>query len=89
MNIKITIEEFLAFILDDKVVEDDLSKLITMLDKLAYSVGISNYEFDDTEYPDSPEKSYSSIRIIVQKRFPTLGYYNVVRDVSDGSSTVL
>ncbi|WP_395373434.1 DUF5063 domain-containing protein [Marinicella sp. W31] len=91
MDIKKTVNEFLDFVLNENNPIEDLGELITALDKLAYSVRYVNYEFDNTDYPDTPEKNYRLIREKVEKRFPTLGFYNTSEDVSEnvGTSTIV
>ncbi len=83
MDIEETVKEFLDFVLNEDSVVDDLGELMAVLDKLAYSVNYVNYEFDETEYPEAPERNYQLIREKVQKRFPDLGFYNIPQDVSE------
>lgn len=83
MDITETIKEFLSLVLDDESELDEPNLLIAALDKLAYSIIHINYVFDETDFPESPEQNYQLIRKKVQKRFPTLGYYNVAQDISD------
>lgn len=77
------IREFLAFVIDGESdsEEEDIRRLIAALDKLAYSKAGLSYEFDDTDYPDPPGADTVTEEDI-QKRFPTLGWYNVARNIS-------
>ncbi|WP_346837038.1 hypothetical protein [Microbulbifer sp. SAOS-129_SWC] len=78
-----TIKEFVDYVLLGKTTVSDLSELATHLDKLTYSINHVNYEFDETDYPDAPDRNYAESRATVEKRFPELGYYNVVEDISE------
>ncbi len=91
MEIQKTIKEFLSFVLKEKQDEDDHSKLISLLDKLALLNSNISYNFDETDYPDAPEKDYKLIREKVEKRFPNFGNYNTVDYLSDkiGNSKIL
>jgi hypothetical protein len=83
MNIEQTINNFLVFVLEEETELEDLGELRASLDKLAHSVNYVNYKFDETEYPETPDNNYRLIRKKVEKRFPTLGYYNIPQNVSD------
>ncbi len=82
-KIQETIKEFLDLILGEDTELKELDTLISALDKLAYSIRFINYIFDETHYPDAPAESYSEIRECVQKKFPTLGFYNISIDISE------
>ncbi|MEW8102315.1 MAG: DUF5063 domain-containing protein [Candidatus Thiodiazotropha endolucinida] len=83
MDIEETIKEFLDFVLKEDAAVDDLGELMAALDKLAYSVNNVKYEFDETEYPEAPERDYQLIREKAQKRFPDLGFYNMHQEITE------
>ena len=87
MTIQELVKEFVVLVLERENELKDLSALIIALDKLACSLNDVSYEFDETDYPEVPENDYQVIRKIVEKRFPTLGYYNTSRDVSEHLET--
>ena len=39
------------------------------------SAQLEEFNYDDTDYPDSPENDYAKIREVVSFRFPELGFY--------------
>ena len=83
IEIQRTIKEFLGYVLSGKEGASDLNELAIHLDKLAYCIHQVNYKFDEADYPDAPDRNYAESRAIVEKRFPYLGYYNVVEDISE------
>ncbi len=91
MTIKTTINNFIQYVLGSNQAEQDLSVLITHLDKLALLAGQVTYQFDETDYPESPDNNYAQMRTIVESRFPTLGFYNTCEDVSEkiGETSIL
>lgn len=84
MDIEKTIREFVDYVGNqESSTEEDLGKLIELLDKLAYPAYFADYSFDETDYPDAPSKEYQKIRDKIEKRFPSLGFYNVPENISD------
>lgn len=83
MNIAEVIENFLSYVFESNpILDSELTELIAHLDRLALAVANSNYVFDETDYPDAPDSNYKETYEKVSKRFPMLGYYNCVIDVS-------
>ena len=83
MNIQTEINNFLDLILEPDSKLENLSELISALDKLAISTHQIEYVFDDTDYSDNSCFEYSEIRVKVENRFPDLGLYNIALDVCD------
>lgn len=83
MEVKDTIKKFLDLILNHDSEKEDLGKLITALDELVFSVNHVEFEFDEAEYPEPPEEDYDVIRNVVEKRYPSLGFYNMPLEISE------
>ncbi len=85
MDIQYSIDEFLDFILNNPEIQPDLGELIRHLDLLSVCVHAVKFNFDENEYPDPPEHTYSETRLIIGQKFPNIGfYYSVDSDMSDG-----
>jgi len=83
MNIIEVIEGFLSYVYESKPLTDsELNEFIFHLDKLALTMANLEFVFDETEYPDAPEKNYNDTYKTICSRFPMLGYYNVVANIS-------
>ena len=63
-------------------IEANEQSLIFSLDKLALAYHFSEYEFDERDYPDPPDKDYKQLRAIVIQRFPNFGYYNLPKEIT-------
>src|SRR2546428_5202377 len=73
-----TITDFLDLIFNGKgSIEENEKELLFLLDKIAVAYHYSEYEFDNTEYPEPPAKDYSQMRNIVSERFLNFGFYNL------------
>jgi hypothetical protein len=83
MDIQTEINTFLDLVLQRDSKLENLSELISALDKLAISTHQIEFEFDDTDYLDNSNFEYSEIRKKVENRFPDLGLYNIALDVCD------
>ena len=83
MEIWRTVREFISLIEDDiSDVSDNRIKLTILLEKL--SVGMKNIygDVDDIDDDLLPDLNYDSIRLMVFKRFPDFGFYNIAFDYS-------
>ena len=78
MNIEQPLKRFLSFIFEDTKESPDFGDLIEELDYLVCSTYIPEFEYDDKEYPEPPEKNYQEIRGAITRRFPKLGFYCTV-----------
>ena len=83
MNIKQSIQKFVNFCLNDPLTETTLENLLKNLDFLVIVVHDLEYEFDVNDYPENPNIKYEYIATIINNRFPNLGYYNSVLDISE------
>ena len=88
MNIENEVNEFIRFIFESDEI-DDINELIVRLDKLALSLSGIEYQFDESDYPDSPKMEYGLVSNQVRKRFPSLGYYNTVFEVLEVGESVV
>ena len=90
MNTQVVIKNFVDFIIGDPDERPYLAKLLQELDRLAHSIYLPEFKFDNTEYPEPPESDYSEIRRIIEKKFPQLGFYCTVdSDIENlGTSSV-
>lgn len=57
--------------------EERLARLPAVLDCLAVAVHDITFDFDESDYPDPPDRDDKTTRQVVGPGFPTLGYYNV------------
>ncbi len=87
MSIEKEVNEFISFIFKKDEI-NDIDELIVQLDKLAVSLARVEYQFDEKDYPDSPRMEHDEIRKQVEKRFPSLGYYNTVFEVLEVGESV-
>ncbi|MBO2638288.1 DUF5063 domain-containing protein [Shewanella algae] len=83
MNIEASIKEFVDFVLVESGEEGDLGLLLGHLDKLPIIVSSAKFTFDEKEYGDAPNNDYKTIRSKVESRFPKIGYYNTVLEISE------
>lgn len=83
MNIETEINNFLELVLESESESEEIEKLIQALDRLANLTHEIEYQYDKTDYSDSLNFEYSTIRKKVEKRFPNLGYYNIALDISE------
>ena len=83
MNIRRQVEEFLNFAtgVEPSVVET--KELIIALDYLACSTNDVTYTFDERDYLGYVNKNETSLRESISTRFPQLGYYNSVSEVTE------
>ena len=77
-----TILHFFDVIDGEYAPEEREKRLSIALDRLALASHFADYDFDETDYPDSPRKDYDELREIVSPRFPDCGYYNVAHNVT-------
>ena len=82
LNVKTVIDNFLSVIMEQEIEHDDIGVLIALLDELVYIVRFTEGHFDEIDYPDPPETDYPAIGKVLEKRFPSLGCYNIVFDIS-------
>ena len=75
MTIRALVDDFVQYILREE--GDDLDVLVAWLDRLAASMESVIFHFDETEYPDAPERQYKKLSELISRRFPSLSYYNV------------
>ncbi|MBL7661930.1 DUF5063 domain-containing protein [bacterium] len=78
-----TISKFLAIIESNCSNEEAINNLMLSLDELALVSHSVTYEFDVAEHPDAPNLDALELRKKVCKRFPSLGYYNIVADIGE------
>jgi hypothetical protein len=91
MDIKTAIENYLSITSSKGMDEETRTQRLTAsLDELAMLSHKVQYNFDDADYPDPPEKRYKETREKMGNLFPSLGYYNVALDISDkmGGSSI-
>lgn len=81
-NVKTVIYNFLSVVMEQEIEQDDIGVLIALLDELAYIVRFTKDHSDEIDYPDPPETDYPAIGKVLEKRFPSLGWYNMVFDIS-------
>ncbi len=82
-EIKSSIEFFFEAI-EGPIPEDTReARLQIALDRLALSVSIADYTFDEGKYPEAPRREYNVVRDIVSVNFPDCGYYNVPLEISE------
>jgi len=81
-EIRYAIGSFFEVLDGDFSAIDRESRLVLSLDRLALAYHFADYQFDERDYPDSPEQDYNVLREKVSIRFPECGYYNVALDVS-------
>lgn len=82
-TIKSIIDHFLSIVMEQDNEQAELGELISSLDELAYSVRFAEYNFDETKYPDPPETDYQTLRSAIEKRFPTLDWYNMATHIAE------
>ena len=75
MNIETSIDRFICFCTDDRELLPDHGELLEELDLLLVHANVSDITYDETVYPDAPEKDYGKLREIISKNFPKLGFY--------------
>ena len=91
-ELKSTIDDFLLLIeKGSESVEINEAQLKLLLDKLAMAQHFASYVFDEKEYSEPPKRAAGDVLVLVKKRFPNYGYYNVAEDVINnvGGSTVI
>ena len=81
-NVKTVIYNFLSVVMEQEIKHDDIGILIALLDELAYIVRFTENHFDEIDYPDPPKTDYPAIGKVLEKRFPSLGWYNMVFHIS-------
>lgn len=76
--IRQAIEEYVALVeAPDVAMQGRLDALPRALDRLALAAHEATFTFDETDYRDAPRPNRQSVRALVQKHFPQLGYYNL------------
>ena len=84
MNLKDTIEKYLTVLAFNEGEESDkIQKLILSLDELALVSHEVDFTFDERDYPEPPKNDYKIEYDNIGRLFPSLGYYNIVLDISD------
>ena len=83
MSIEQAIDNYLSLVLNSEEPLENLDEFIQSLDALSYWVQLAKYQADETNYDWPPDSDYNDVRKIVEKRFPSFGYYNSVVDVSE------
>lgn len=78
MSLEQSINQFLDFCLLKKPEELNLGSLILQLDLLVVATQLSEFEYDQKDYPDPPEKDYAGLREKLTLRFPELEFYYTV-----------
>ena len=81
-NVKTVIYNFLSVVMEQEIEQDDIGVLIALLDELVYIVRFTENHFDEIDYPDPPKTDYPAIGKVLEKRFPSLGWYNMVFHIS-------
>ena len=82
-EIRDAIGDFIALIQDDAMSpEDRVLRLRRSLDRLALLQHDVSHTFDERDYPHAPVKDHNTLRSLVEKRFPSLGYYNIPGSVT-------
>ena len=76
MSIEKEIEILIGLVEEPNQDDDVIETLIHSLDKLSCYVHEAKFEFDKNEYDDAPDTNYGELRTVVEKKFPTLGYYH-------------
>ncbi len=66
------------FVLKNPDIQPDLGELEKQLDLLSISVHLNDFKFDENEYPDPPEKDHAATRLVLEKKFPNIGFYYTV-----------
>ena len=75
--------DFLEF-LENENSNSSIESLEIALDKLAMiSHFVGDNSDDEKEYPESSNRDYSRWREVVGRRFPSLGFYNIPRTISE------
>ncbi len=92
-DIRDAIRDFLSLVESTSgSTEDAERRLVPVLDRLALAQSFVTFTFDETDYPDPPNRSYDDLRKLVSKRFPNYGYYNVAEpitsDIGEAGATV-
>lgn len=79
-----TAEEFLDLIYNEKYSQEELEQLLILyLDKLALASNYIGNHYDDNEYPDPPYTDTIELQRLVEKRFPFLGNYYSLDNISN------
>ena len=72
--------------------ESDAEHLSLVLDRIALASHFSECTFDTKNYPDPPENETKNFRDLIEKKFPTYGYYNIpekiVNEIADSKILV-
>ena len=92
-QIRDAVRDFLALVeSSDGTAREAEERLVPILDRLALAQSYVSFEFDEADYPDSPNRSYDDLRKLVSLRFPNYGYYNVAEhitsDIGEASAIV-
>lgn len=82
-QIKATLEAFVARILDESAASIDAAELARALDTVAYAVSQLDMVGDEFPYRDTPDGDETALRVAIARRFPSLGLYNMVADISE------
>lgn len=81
-EVKKTIVRFIEFIEDTKESGRECEdQLALYLDQLAMSIHFNKVAHDKLYEADPPRKDYKEDNVLVVKKFPDFGYYNVVLNV--------
>ena len=75
MNIETSIDRFISFCTDDRDMLPDHGELLDELDLLLVQTKVPDFTYDETDYPDAPEKDYGQLRETISNKFPELGFY--------------